>query len=221
MLIRSRSNLGAFVRSRLGVKGPSDFLLQADGQGDALMSISATETSVAPFTGFWQFRRDNPYGVMQSLSTPVNASSVPAQIGGKLDSSDGTLHRGRFGFSFHMPNLAGLTYAYLSLNMQNWQNAIETFVPEVWASFGDDSAINSGWFFNLNRLCGDGVYGTSGIQRIDLQIGSITPRSNATLSIVLGENKELNDTGVGAITRQNIEAAFSIDFTTCGITLGF
>ncbi len=221
MLIRSRSTLGAFVRSRLGVKGPSDILLQADGVGDALMSISSTEIIVSPFAAFWRFRTDNPYGTMQSISSAVNISGVNTQFAGKRENLSRGLERGRIGLSFNMPDLTGLTYAYLSVEFLNWQNAIETFVPEIWASFTDDSIITSSWFFNTNRLCGDGAYGVVGSQRINFQPGAITPRTLAVLSLVVGNNKELGGFGVGSTSVNGQQAAFTINLASCALVLGF
>jgi hypothetical protein len=219
---RQRSALGqACIRSALGQACTknvvSKFLSTGVATAGMVISVrahiaswtaSATRNDRVDFPSYNTYFSDGDAG----------ATGASSQIFGKTISEhtgNYQIHRFRLGLPFTMPNLTGLKAAFLHIAFNTYLNSLESCVPTIYASSTDDSAFGAGWQNNLDHFAGSGIYGLSGDQLIELNVSSIIGRSNAKLSLIIGQDLELGSSGAGTVPSGTTQkSGFSWDKTS-------
>ncbi len=209
-----RDPTGWFKRDATGYLGntrPSP--LRIDGVTN-ISNVGFSDAKIN-FSLFCEGRRnDVPYGTPAATNPyGYNTTQSFVEVAGKFSPNLTTaIVRLRLGFSFPLAASYGTSFtAQLKMISNDWSNSLETFIPRVYASNTDDSALyttgNSatpiGWELNTNNLLqlqsgGDMAYGDTTTQTLIIPSAIINANLGGHLSIICGTDKEFAGTGAGS-----------------------
>ncbi len=164
---------------------------------------------LSPVSLAMHYRVDNPYGTLISGGAYDYAGIY--DFLGKSAFVGGDVTRHRICANFAVPDLTAVrpidaTLEDIALN--NWSDDLEAWVPKCYASAGDDFL---GATSNPAYYCSDGIYALGGFagavtQSFAVPIATLLLRNLQNITLIVGEDKELIDSGAGGGTRGDANA---------------